>query len=335
MKYSQDAKETRLAAFCRRAICRTLGFDIVHAWRNRAGLRTADVVWTHTEREHLAALLLFRLLGIRKAPRVIAQCIWLFDGWPRFSRPRRWLYLWLLRQADVITTHSPENLNVAHLLLPGCRTELVMFGINAECIKAVRRSVCHRPVRVATLGSDMHRDWETLFRALGNIPDFEVRIASSTVKPRFTRGAGNISVKAAQSREQVERLYEWADIVLVPLNHNLHASGLSVILEATLSGLPVVATDTGGLRAYFSNQELQYVPVGDATAIRRAVSELANGDDRRFSLATRAQRRIIDGRLTSETYALHHRRLSEELLGTVRLRDSRFVDAPPSGLKAG
>ena len=124
-------------------------------------------------------------------------------------------------------------------------------------------------------------------------------------------------------------------MVVVPLKRNLHASGLSVILEATLSGLPVIATDTGGLRAYLSNQEVQYVPVGDAMAIRRAVSELAHDDERRLRLAALAQRRIVEGGLTSETYALRHRRLSEELLGRSRLPGSPSLGVQPSAPKAG
>jgi glycosyltransferase involved in cell wall biosynthesis len=322
--YSQDAKEGRLTGLCRRALCLALGFDMIHAWRNRRGLMSADVVWTHTEREHLAALLLFRMIVVRKRPSIIAQCIWMFDNWPRFSWAKRRLYLWLLRQADIVTTLSPDNLKVARQVLPGSRTELVMFGIKSDALRPVRESVCHRPARVAALGNDMHRDWKTLIQAFGGIPAFELRIASTKVTQESNRGACNIRVESARTREQVERLYEWADMVVVPLKPNLHASGLSVVLEATLSGRPLIATDTGGLRAYFSDQEVHYVPVGDPMAMRRAARELSQDDKRRFTFATLAQRRIVEAGLTSETYALRHRRLSQELLGRARLQD------PPS-----
>ena len=162
----------RLTALCRRALCLALGFDMIHAWRNRKGLMTADIVWTHTEREHLAALLLFRFFAAGKRPPIIAQCVWMFDKWPRFSWARRRLYLWLLRQADIVTTLSPENLNVARQVLPGSRTELVMFGITSDSLKPARPSVCHRPVRVAALGNDMHRDWKTLIQAFARNPGF-------------------------------------------------------------------------------------------------------------------------------------------------------------------
>ena len=202
--YSQDAKEGRLTGLCRRALCLALGFDMIHAWRNRRGLMSADVVWTHTEREHLAALLLFRMIVVRKRPSIIAQCIWMFDNWPRFSWAKRRLYLWLLRQADIVTTLSPDNLKVARQVLPGSRTELVMFGIKSDALRPVRESVCHRPARVAALGNDMHRDWKTLIQAFGGIPAFELRIASTKVTQESNRGACNIRVESASTREQVE-----------------------------------------------------------------------------------------------------------------------------------
>jgi glycosyltransferase involved in cell wall biosynthesis len=334
IEYSQDTNEGRLSALCRRAVCRAFGFDLIHAWRNRMGLMTADVVWTHTEREHLAALFLLQSVSPRKRPRIIAQCIWMFDEWPRLSWARRRLYSWLLSQADIVTTLSPENLDVARRVLPRSRTELVRFGITSDSLKPARRAVCHRPVRVAALGNDMHRDWTTLLRAFGGIPTFELRIASSKVAPRLTQGARNVRVEPARSREQVERLYEWADMVVVPLNPNLHASGLSVILEATSSGKPLIVSDTGGLRAYFSSEEVNYVAVGDAVAMRETAWEMSQDDERRFSLVTLAQRRIVEAGLTSETYALRHRRLSQELLGGVRLQNPPSFGLQPSGLKA-
>jgi glycosyltransferase involved in cell wall biosynthesis len=134
------------------------------------------------------------------------------------------------------------------------------------------------------------------------------------------RGVPNIKVQSAQSREQVEALYEWADMVVVPLKSNLHVSGVSVILEATTSGLPVISSDTGGLRAYFSSEEVHYVPVGDSIGMRWAARTLAEDDDQRFRLATAAQRRVVEAGLTSDGYALRHRLLSQALVNGDRLR---------------
>jgi glycosyltransferase involved in cell wall biosynthesis len=314
IEYSQDAREYRLTAVLRRVACRALGFDFIHAWRARAQLMSADVVWTHTEREHLAALLLLRLLRVRKRPRVIAQSIWLFDKWSRLSWIRRSLYLTLLRDADILTTLSPDNLKIVRHLLPESRSDLVLFGIRWEPGPSKIRLRCRQPLRIASLGSDIHRDWDTLLKAFGNFNEFEVKIASAKLNPWSAKKMHNVSIAPARTREQIERLYEWADLVVVPLKPNLHGSGISVILEAATFKRPVITTDTGGLDAYFSRKEVCYVPIRDPVSMRRAAFGLAENDRRRTGLVCAARQRILKAGLTSEIYALRHLELSLDLL---------------------
>ena len=90
LTYSQDGGENRVASLARRALKAALGFDVVHAWRNRAALLNTDVIWTHTEQEHLAAALILKLAGAQgKRPLLLAQSVWLFDKWNSFGGPRR------------------------------------------------------------------------------------------------------------------------------------------------------------------------------------------------------------------------------------------------------
>jgi hypothetical protein len=105
--YSEDMKENGLQKLFRLGIRFLLGFDFVHAWRNRKGIFESDVVWTHTESQHLAILSLFRILFWKHRPKLIAQSVWLFDRWQRFGLMRRWLYSALLSKADILTVHSP------------------------------------------------------------------------------------------------------------------------------------------------------------------------------------------------------------------------------------
>jgi glycosyltransferase involved in cell wall biosynthesis len=332
IEFSKDADESAIGRLVRRALTRVFGFDLIHAWRNRRSLMSADVVWTHTEREHLAALALFVLLRRRKRPKIIAQCIWLFDRWHRLSAPRRAAYRWLLSRADVVTTHSRSNLAVAREVLPASRSELLLFGCtSAEDLRPIRQQKpVHRPIRVASLGGDMHRDWETHLSAFAGRPGFEVRIATGTARLRVGEGVENVRVAEARSVGEVRELYDWADIVVVPLKENRHVSGITVILEAVASGVPVVASDMGGLQDYFAEGEVCYVPAGDPLALRGAVWRLARDDARRVAMAAAAQTRLLAGRLTSEGYALRHRELSTEILG-VRVAGSGRATAPSLG----
>ena len=310
---SEDGYEGPITELMRRILGRCLGFDLLHAWRNRSALRSADVVWTHTEREHLAAALILSL-SRAPAPRLLAQCVWLFDSWSNLSTAKRFLYRYLLRYADIITTQSPEDLKVARTLFPTHPTACILSGGAVEWMSQPREESIHHPVRIAALGNDMHRDWSTLLRAFGGRSEYELAIASRQLTQRRLRNAPNVRLVKAQTEADVRQLYQWADMVVVPLKHNRHASGITVIFEGTISGVPVVATDTGGLRAYFAEDEIAYVPLNAPDAMRDMVDSLCTDRARSLAMVARAQRHMLTGELTKQGYAKRHRKLTEDLL---------------------
>jgi glycosyltransferase involved in cell wall biosynthesis len=325
IEYSHDRDESSLTRAGRLALRRLLGFDLIHIYRNRRRMFAADIVWTHTELEHLAVLAFFRVSGHKYHPKSIANCVWLFDQWPRLSRIRQVLYCGLLRRSDVVTTHSPDNLRVARGLLPSVRSECVFVGTLTHEMKKPRKTAVRRPVHIVSLGSDMHRDWETLLKAFGNVERYKVRIGSSKINSKLIACLRNVTIVPAAVVNDVKELYEWADFVVVPLKPNLHVSGITVIFESIVSAVPVICTDTGGLRAYFPGGELAYVPTFTPFAMRAAVDELSKDDERRFEMLVEAQKQLIAADLTSEKYAERHRQLSEELLRM----------SPEQGLKDG
>jgi hypothetical protein len=184
LEYSQDHDEGHVVRWGRVALRKLLGFDLIHVWRNRSSIFEADVVWTHTELENLGVLGLFRLLGRRRRPKLVANCVWLFDRWSRLSWAKRFLY-----------------------------------------------------------------------------------------RKRIT-----------------------------------------VVFESVVSGVPSICSDTGGLRAYFSESEVAYVPHSAPVAMRAAADQLAADDDWRFNMVASAQRRLLSAELTAHGFAMRNRRLSEELL---------------------
>jgi glycosyltransferase involved in cell wall biosynthesis len=169
-------------------------------------------------------------------------------------------------------------------------------------------------VRIAALGNDMHRDWETLIAVAEQWKGCQIRIASKQLDRRVTNRAHNVDVIAATSEREVAELYSWADIATVPLKSNLHASGITATYEAVLRGVPVVCTDTGGLRAYFSEQEVRYVLSHDPAAWRRALEDLAEDAQVRFTMAKRAQARMLSADLSSRAFANRHYEISRQLL---------------------
>ena len=321
VRYSEDAPENPLIRFLRMSLRRLLGFDVIHAWSNRQGIRDADVVWTHTELEHLAVLLLFRLgLARQGRPKLIAQSVWLYDRWHQLSALRRWAYRRLLVGADILTTLSPENLEIARQLFPTQRVELVTFGIDSSEMRPARRREIRRPVHILSLGNDMHRDWDTLIKACRGWNECDVKIGGKRIGRslrRHTRNFSNLEIVTPGSTAELRQLYEWADLVVIPLKHNSHVSGITVISEAIISGVPVICTDTGGLRSYFSGDEVRYIPLAEPDHLRIAIEELSRNDDLRFAIARRAQARIVNSDLNSRAFAHRHYELSRSLFETV------------------
>jgi glycosyltransferase involved in cell wall biosynthesis len=327
--YSEDANEGRITRFLRLALRRALGFDLLHAWRNRVGLHEADIVWTHTELEHLGVLLLWCLTNPASRPKLIAQSVWLYDRWSQFSAPKKWLYKTLLTKADILTVLSPDNLVRARELFPNTPVEFIRFGIDSGSIMPAVRRTRHMPLRVLSLGRDMHRDWDTLIQAIKPCGDWHLRIAATQNAPRLAAKSDRIELINATTAREVFDLYAWADIVVLPLHANMHASGITVLAEAALSGVPVIASDTGGLRSYFSGREVKYVPVGDFLALRHGIRALADDDDLRFRLACAAQERILSDDLSSKAYARRHREISDRLLFP-----SEQASTPANGVRA-
>jgi glycosyltransferase involved in cell wall biosynthesis len=245
---------------------------------------------------------------------LIAQSVWLFDQWHGFSALKQRLFSRLIKQADVLTVHSPENLAVAKRLFPEVRSELVLFGIAADTKITPAPRPVKKTLNIISLGNDTHRDWNLLIDAISGQPEWTVKIASQKIKPSSIGNATNVEVSRLKANDELFALYQWADVLVLAIKPNLHASGITVIQEAALQGIPVICSDTGGLRAYFSDPEVYFVPPQDAAALRDAIHYLADHPDVRLALAQKAQARMGPNGLSSEAFVRRHVELSRDLL---------------------
>lgn len=319
VEFSQDHAESAIVRLLRKGLIRLLGFDLVHAFRNRAGIRQADIVWTMEEIEYLAICAL-PLLVSGPRPRLIAQTIWLFNHWQRHSAARRWMLEKLLRRADLLTFHSRQYLPLVSALVPGLDPHLLPFGIsldtfpwNDRSFEAVEPGLSEPAarLRVLSMGNDPTRDWPTLLAAFGNDPRFELTVISGRLSDAAVAACDNVKCPRNPTMQSFRDLYRWADLVVVPMVPNRY-SGITVALEATSMGVPVLCSDTGGVPTYFSAEEVLYVPPGDAGALRDAV--LAWLPAQRHQQVLRAQSRFRREDYSSRGMARRYATLSAELL---------------------
>jgi glycosyltransferase involved in cell wall biosynthesis len=341
LDYSKDADERAPVRLLRRALKAALGFDFIHTWRNRRAILQSDVIWTHTEHEHLAVALLL-LMHARKGgerPLLLAQSVWLLDRWAGYGALRRALYRRLLGRADLLTTLASENAALCGRYF-GRNARRVLYGLNTSDFPLCPPTQWqpHTPLRVAAIGNDRDRDWTTLVAALGNDPRFEVRIATRRRMPSSAR-APNVEIVRVSGIQQQRALYEWADLIVVPLRPNSHASGITVMLEAAALGKPMVATKVGALDDYFDDQAVAWVEPFDPQQLREIVSTLAANPERAQALAREAGEQLRERDLTTQHYAFQHVQLTREMLHERDAQPARnaAAGAPPSvrGLTRG
>lgn len=127
--------------------------------------------------------------------------------------------------------------------------------------------------------------------AFGNDERFHVTIVCSRLSDTLLQRYSNLSLIKRPNISDFLRSYQDADIVIVPMVENIF-SGITVALEAVALGRPVLATRTGGVPTYFSDDEVLYVPAGDAHAMLDSVLGDSNKDceDRVTRASTRFQR---------------------------------------------
>jgi glycosyltransferase involved in cell wall biosynthesis len=244
---------------------------------------------------------------------VIAQSVWLIDAWDRMPARHRVVARMLMRRAPLCTFLSPLNAARAGQLGLGKRRKVVAFGVSADSFPMTvptRRDI-DGPIRIFALGNDRHRDWPTFAQAFCNDARFDVFAATQNFS---LEGSGpNWTARPCTHAEVVER-YRWADIVVVPLTANQHASGITTVLEATFIGKPVVVSDAGGIDWYFGRDEVALCPVGEAASLRDAAEMLTRDPAHALAMVRAAQATVIRKDLSSRGFARRHVEMTEELL---------------------
>lgn len=318
LTYSQDTRESKPVRLLRRALKAALGFDFIHTWRNRAEMLRSEVIWTHTEQEWLSAALMLLLSG-RKAgaddgPLLLAQSVWLLDKWPSYGILRSWLYRKLMSRADQLTTLASENAELCQRYF-GRDAISLFYGLNTQDfpVKAPTEWKPHTPIRIAAIGNDRDRDWDTLIKAFGNDARYTVKLATRRRIPASLR-APNVEIASFSGIRKQHELYDWADVIVVPLRPNSHASGITVMLEAAAVGKPMVATNVGALQDYFPAGEAAYVPPFNPQALREAVDQLVAAPADALHQARAAAAGLLSRDLTTQHYAMQHVRLTQAML---------------------
>lgn len=308
--FAQDAPPARrgiMALF----LTRFLGFDILHAWDNRRRVAGADIVWTMTEGEGFAIALLFFLRVVPRKP-IVNNVVWLLNDWGKGYWYKRKIYKFLARYM-LMTVHSSRCLTVARHEFPRIRSELMYFGVNSDVIAPRPRheATPGRPLSLVSMGSDKTRDWKTLLDAFGNHPNVLLTLVCWRLSESDIAQYNNVRLLRITNRTDFVACYYAADIALVTMVENIF-SGITSALDAAAAGVPLIATRTGGILTYFTEDEVCFVPAGDVQALRNAVT--GTSAEARREKADRALRRFRENDYSNNGLARRYCDISRDLL---------------------
>ncbi len=255
--------------------------DIVHASSSKAGVLA-----------RLAAFI------VRVPIRIFTVHGWAFAAYGGLAGR---LYLWADRLVRPVTT----------LVICVSRREREL-GIGARTCASERSAVVHNAVDVrafsvaATRGEPPQiisvgrfaypKDYVTLVRAMASVEtDFRAILVGdgpdqSAVANEVRRLGLAPSVTLVGARGDVPELLAGADVFVL----SSRSEGLPMsVLEAMAAGLPVVATDVGGVSELVLEGETGLlVPRGDTTALAQALELLLRDADMRRRMAASARARV-------------------------------------------
>ncbi len=297
--------------------------DLRAIWELRRALRgiRPDIISAHSSKAGILGRIAGRWLGI---PTLLTAHGWAFaEGQPRL---RRWIYGTMERvatplSARIITVCESDRELAIRSRVAGHDRLVTIPNAVTDVDERLRAQPAESPPLLLMIARfDQQKDHQTLFRALSGLLDLDWRldlIGNGPLRRSVEALSGSMGMAARVSflglrRDVPQRLARSQAFVLISNWEGFPRS----ILEAMRGGLPVVASDVGGVRESVVDGETGFViGRGDADCLRdRLRTLISNGDLRaRMGVAGRARYAglFTFRRLVERTVALYESVLSE------------------------
>lgn len=239
----------------------------------------------------------YRMQILRPRTRFTTGVIWLTDMAVAGRAPARLVAM--LRAATAVWVLSAAQVvPLERLLGPGGPPVfLVPFGIDHEFFAA--QPPAPRP-RIVSAGNDRDRDPATLYAALTLVLAARADVDVVVQTPSELPPPDGVRLVRRLSHTALRDLYATASVVVTATRPNLHASGMTVALEALATARPAVVSDTPGMRDYVSPRIGALVPPGEPAALAEALLGMVDDPDRAAELG-RQGRIQVERRFTTRT----------------------------------
>lgn len=254
--------------------------------------------------------------------RVFTAHGWAFKASPGLSGR---LYLWADRLALPLTTAVvcvSETERAAGIAAGTCRdgsTHVIYNGV--ETLPEPAGSGERSRVRIVSVGRlAPPKDFLTLVHAAAALDPEQAEVVVLGDGP--DRPALEAEIRSLEIDDRVELAGEVTDVPTRLRDADVfvlssRSEGLPIsVLEAMAAGLPVVASDVGGLKELVEQGiSGTLVPPGDAPALARALAELGDDRERRRREGAAGRRRVV-ARFSIDACRAAHSALYAQLLST-------------------
>ena len=221
---------------------------------------------------------------------------------PRRRRSQLWMWSRLLRATDVIAAEGPEVKSECTELLsaPADRVVMTPNGRDAEEFHPRRSAGGQSQPLIAfvgalTEGKRPDRFVETVAALRTQGMAFRAQlIGDGPLRRALVAPSEDAGVELLGSRPDIAELLRQADLLVFPSRPA--GEGLpGVLVEAGLTGLPVVATDVPGVRTIVEDGNTGLVvPDDDLSAMVTATALLVEDTALRTAMGQAARRRCLD-----------------------------------------
>jgi glycosyltransferase involved in cell wall biosynthesis len=286
-------------------LCQLAGM-LAALWRlRREGFRP-QIIHAHVYSAGLPALLLGRIC---KAPVVISEH---YTGFARglVRGYERRLARFAFEHADLVAPVSADLAERLREIAPQARYAVVPNTVDAQLFHPARKRTAEAPpARLLAVGALARKKGHaTLLQALALLRASEpqlrlrLRIAGGgelagqlRAQARALGLGGTVSFLGELDRNALADLFRQSDLLVHP---SLHENLPCVLIEALASGVPFLASDTGGIRELLEEEPARsacaLVPPGRAAALAAAIPQALARCERldRSALADQARARF-------------------------------------------
>jgi len=254
----------------------------------RSRLRKPDVVHALYGDDQLDLLL--RARSLLPCPLVASFHLPTFRVADRFEQLRDQL----LDGIDAAVVVSRCQLEDFRSRLGRDKVVYVPHGVDTRTFCPGGHDSQRRRVRLIIVGEHM-RDWEASHRIIDecnarNLPVQFDAVLPQALWPVFT-GCANTRLRTGLPEEELIRLYQDADALLVPV---VDATANNTVLESLACGTPVISNSVGGIPDYVDDTCGWLFGKGEVLGIVKLIEQLCNKPEIAWSLRESARRKSIE-----------------------------------------